>query len=102
MTSNILLFIHFVLLCSSRVPHIGQNLWFVYDNLAEVDEVIKALHVRGVRESRLKTELTKHYESIKHMFSLKRKFEMADYGDGVKNNMLEGFKEVCKNDKLHL
>ncbi|CAC5416852.1 unnamed protein product [Mytilus coruscus] len=46
------------------VPHNGQNLWFTYNTLAEIDELLKKLHPQGYRESQLIEELKKRYDHL--------------------------------------
>ena len=50
--------------CLSRFPRVSQNLWFTYDSMKDVDNLIESLHERGSRESVLKTELKKRYSDI--------------------------------------
>ncbi|XP_064634719.1 tyrosine-protein kinase BAZ1B-like [Lineus longissimus] len=45
-------------------PHCGQNLWFTYSTIEEIDALIAALNPRGIRESQLLTELKKRYVDI--------------------------------------
>ena len=49
-----------------RAPHIGQNLWFHYDDISDVYKLQDSLLQRGVRESVLKAQISKHYEQIKN------------------------------------
>lgn len=54
-------------------PHVGQNLWFTYDSMKDVDDLIVSLHPQGSRESVLKTELKKKYQDISSaVFKFKR------------------------------
>ena len=46
------------------VPHMGQNLWFTYNTLAEIDQLLENLHPQGYRESQLKEELKKRYDYL--------------------------------------
>ena len=50
------------------VPHVGQNLWFYYDNLADIQSLMDRLHPRGVRENNLGIGLKKVYPLIKAEF----------------------------------
>ncbi|ELT91900.1 hypothetical protein CAPTEDRAFT_216422 [Capitella teleta] len=45
-------------------PHVGQNLWFHFDSISEVDDLIQNLHPLGIREAALKKELKKHRDDI--------------------------------------
>jgi len=47
-----------------RLPHTGQNLWFVLDSVDELKKLLDNLHPQGVRESTLKVALLKNYDSI--------------------------------------
>ena len=47
------------------LPHIGQNLWFVYDKEEEIDQLMKNLNSLGARESELKSELVKFVPRVK-------------------------------------
>ena len=51
-------------------PHVGQNLWFTFEDKAAVLELIEALHAQGARESALKKELQKREGD---MFATSRK-----------------------------
>lgn len=51
-------------LVSSRFPHVGQNLWFYFESVKDVDLVLQNLHPLGIREGSLKTELQKHRDTI--------------------------------------
>jgi len=48
----------------SRLPHIGQNLWFILDSADDIRSLCDSLHPRGVRESSLKDELQKNLDTI--------------------------------------
>uniref|UniRef100_A0A8C6U600 Tyrosine-protein kinase BAZ1B n=1 Tax=Neogobius melanostomus TaxID=47308 RepID=A0A8C6U600_9GOBI len=54
-------------------PKQGQNLWFVCDNPAELEELMECLHPQGVRESVLKAKIQKSYQDILHSIYLTRK-----------------------------
>lgn len=47
-----------------RAPKTGQNLWFTYDSVKELDDVINSLHPQGIRENHLKAELKKRYDIV--------------------------------------
>ena len=47
-----------------RVPSQGQNLWFTYNSLKDLDVLLKHLHPQGIREAALKTEIKKRYNEI--------------------------------------
>lgn len=47
-----------------RFPHYGQNLWFTYESVKELDKLIECLHNQGYRESQLKAQLKKFYPII--------------------------------------
>ncbi|XP_055082188.1 tyrosine-protein kinase BAZ1B isoform X2 [Periophthalmus magnuspinnatus] len=54
-------------------PKQGQNLWFICDNPAELEELVESLHPQGVRESALKAKIQKSYQDILHSIYLTRK-----------------------------
>ena len=54
-----------VCLCAlSRLPHVGQNLWFYLDCADDVRTLSENLHPLGVRESVLKEEMKKNLDVI--------------------------------------
>ncbi|KAM7399332.1 hypothetical protein PAMP_018612 [Pampus punctatissimus] len=61
----------------TTVPKQGQNLWFICDNPAELDELVESLHSQGVRESELKTKIQSRYKDILHSIHLTRKGKMG-------------------------
>ncbi|XP_067450602.1 tyrosine-protein kinase BAZ1B isoform X1 [Thunnus thynnus] len=61
----------------TTVPKQGQNLWFICDNPAELDELLESLHPQGVRESELKTKIQSRYQDILHSIHLTRKGKMG-------------------------
>jgi len=48
----------------SRLPHVGQNLWFYLDCVDDVRSLCENLHPLGVRESVLKEEMTKSLDAV--------------------------------------
>ncbi|XP_030007465.1 tyrosine-protein kinase BAZ1B isoform X2 [Sphaeramia orbicularis] len=57
----------------TTIPKQGQNLWFVCDNPADLDELVESLHPQGVRESVLKAKIQNRYQDILHSIHLTRK-----------------------------
>ncbi|XP_045929543.1 tyrosine-protein kinase BAZ1B isoform X2 [Micropterus dolomieu] len=57
----------------TTVPKQGQNLWFICDNTAELEELVESLHPQGVRESELKAKIKSRYQEILHSIHLTRK-----------------------------
>ncbi|KAF7219127.1 tyrosine-protein kinase BAZ1B [Nothobranchius furzeri] len=57
----------------TTVPKQGQNLWFVVDSPAELEELVESLHPQGVRESELKANIQSRYQDILHSIHLTRK-----------------------------
>lgn len=57
----------------TTIPKQGQNLWFVCDSPAELEELMECLHPQGVRESILKAKIQKSYQDILHSIYLTRK-----------------------------
>ncbi|KAG1699613.1 Tyrosine-protein kinase BAZ1B [Nymphon striatum] len=69
----------------STIPSAGQNLWFCYDSIEAVDELIKSLGT-GIREKHLKTQLNRFYPAMQKI-SLKKKImedALADYSGGMR------------------
>uniref|UniRef100_A0A3Q3ILP9 Tyrosine-protein kinase BAZ1B n=1 Tax=Monopterus albus TaxID=43700 RepID=A0A3Q3ILP9_MONAL len=62
----------------TTVPKVGQNLWFICDSLAELEELVESLHPQGVRESQLKPSISCfRYPDILHSIHLTRKAKMG-------------------------
>ncbi|XP_029374289.1 LOW QUALITY PROTEIN: tyrosine-protein kinase BAZ1B [Echeneis naucrates] len=61
----------------TTVPKQGQNLWFVCDNPADLEELVESLHPQGVRESELKAKIQSRYQDILHSFHLARKGKLG-------------------------
>uniref|UniRef100_A0A8C4E577 Tyrosine-protein kinase BAZ1B n=1 Tax=Dicentrarchus labrax TaxID=13489 RepID=A0A8C4E577_DICLA len=61
----------------TTVPKQGQNLWFICDNPAELDELVESLHPQGVRESELRAKIQSRYQDILHSIHLTRKARMG-------------------------
>lgn len=57
----------------TTIPKQGQNLWFVCDNPADLEELVESLHAQGVRESVLKGRIQNRYQDILHSVHLTRK-----------------------------
>ncbi|XP_029027103.1 tyrosine-protein kinase BAZ1B isoform X2 [Betta splendens] len=73
----------------TTVPKQGQNLWFICDNAAELEELVESLHPQGVRESELKLRIQNKYQDILHSVHLTRKAKM-----GLRN--CDGYTELLK------
>ncbi|KAM4627244.1 tyrosine-protein kinase BAZ1B [Polymixia lowei] len=61
----------------TTVPNQGQNLWFVCDNPADLEELVESLHCQGVRESQLKAKIKNRYQDIIHSIHLTRKAKLG-------------------------
>ncbi|KAJ3590709.1 hypothetical protein NHX12_008658 [Muraenolepis orangiensis] len=61
----------------TTVPKQGQNLWFVCDTPAELEELMESLHPQGIRESELKAKIQNGYQDILHSMHLCRKGKMG-------------------------
>ncbi|KAL5007746.1 hypothetical protein ScPMuIL_016552 [Solemya velum] len=86
----------------TTVPHTGQNLWFTYDSLKELDSLIESLNPQGCRESQLKVELNKQYANITKAINLaKRNNKELRDSDGDKE-MMEGIKKELLETELKL
>ncbi|XP_078333883.1 tyrosine-protein kinase BAZ1B-like isoform X2 [Crassostrea virginica] len=80
-------------------PKTGQNLWFTYDSVKELDDLIKDLHPQGIRENHLKAELKKRYDIVhKAVIRANRSnLELRDF-DGEKG-LLEAFWKPSDSDE---
>ncbi|KAL4225144.1 Tyrosine-protein kinase baz1b [Mactra antiquata] len=83
-------------------PHVGQNLWFTYEKLSTVNDLIDALHPQGSRESILKKELRKRQADISRAIFRQQRCnnELRDC-DGDKE-MIESFKRELLETELRL
>ncbi|KAF7665563.1 hypothetical protein LDENG_00138350 [Lucifuga dentata] len=61
----------------TTVPKQGQNLWFICDNPADLEELVESLHPQGIRESELKLKIQNRYQDILHSIHLTRKTKMG-------------------------
>ncbi|XP_070684910.1 tyrosine-protein kinase BAZ1B isoform X2 [Pempheris klunzingeri] len=61
----------------TTVPKQGQNLWFICENPAELEELMESLHSQGVRESELKAKIKSRYQDILHSIHLTRKGKLG-------------------------
>ncbi|XP_021346334.1 tyrosine-protein kinase BAZ1B-like isoform X2 [Mizuhopecten yessoensis] len=86
----------------TTVPRFGQNLWFTYSGVKELDTLIDNLHPQGYRESSLKNELKKRYAEISvGIFQRTRaSCELRD-SDGDKE-MLDGFRKELLDTEMKL
>uniref|UniRef100_A0A7N8X249 Tyrosine-protein kinase BAZ1B n=1 Tax=Mastacembelus armatus TaxID=205130 RepID=A0A7N8X249_9TELE len=73
----------------TTAPKQGQNLWFICDNPADLEELVESLHPQGVRESELKSLPCFRYQDILHSIHLARKGKM-----GLR--MCDGYAELLK------
>nr|KAG5694161.1 hypothetical protein BaRGS_001488 [Batillaria attramentaria] len=89
-------------LVESTVPHSGQNLWFTYTSLKDLDGLLKALHPQGIRESALKAELKKRYADITKAIQAAQRnnLELRDSDGQVE--MIAGFKKELAEFELRL
>ncbi|XP_020564058.1 tyrosine-protein kinase BAZ1B isoform X1 [Oryzias latipes] len=73
----------------TTTPKQGQNLWFVVDSPAELEELVESLHPQGVRESALKAKIQSRYQDILHSIHLTRKSKL-----GLRT--CDGYEELLK------
>uniref|UniRef100_H2M7P0 Tyrosine-protein kinase BAZ1B n=1 Tax=Oryzias latipes TaxID=8090 RepID=H2M7P0_ORYLA len=74
----------------TTTPKQGQNLWFVVDSPAELEELVESLHPQGVRESALKQRVSCfRYQDILHSIHLTRKSKL-----GLRT--CDGYEELLK------
>ncbi|XP_033752647.1 tyrosine-protein kinase BAZ1B-like isoform X2 [Pecten maximus] len=86
----------------TSVPHFGQNLWFTYLSVKELDDLIDSLHLQGWRESKLIKELKNRYAEICSGINQSKRAvcELRD-SDGDKE-MLNGFKQELLDTETKL
>ncbi|PVD33659.1 hypothetical protein C0Q70_04917 [Pomacea canaliculata] len=89
-------------LVESTIPHSGQNLWFTYPSVKDLDELLKALHPQGIREGALKVELKKRYADICRGITAAQRnnLELRDSDGNVE--MIAGFKKELADIELRL
>ncbi|XP_061178155.1 tyrosine-protein kinase BAZ1B-like isoform X1 [Saccostrea echinata] len=77
-------------------PKIGQNLWFTYDSVKDLDILIDSLHPQGIRENHLRAELKKRYDIVhKAVIRANRtNLELRDC-DGEKG-LMEAYKKTSE------
>ncbi|XP_068440972.1 tyrosine-protein kinase BAZ1B isoform X2 [Clinocottus analis] len=61
----------------TTIPNQGQNLWFICDNTADLEELVESLHPHGVRESALKAKIQSRYQDVLHSVHLTRKAKLG-------------------------
>ncbi|KAL3841380.1 hypothetical protein ACJMK2_019534 [Sinanodonta woodiana] len=83
-------------------PYPGQNLWFTYESVKDLDALVESLHPQGIREKALKNELKKRYQEVSKAIMLfqRNNKELRD-SDGDKE-MLEVFKKELQDTELKL
>ena len=55
--------------CHFSVPHTGQNLWFTYDSIEDLKQLVNNLHPQGIRESALKSKLQEVFPELTQAFA---------------------------------
>uniref|UniRef100_A0A3Q2ZY81 Tyrosine-protein kinase BAZ1B n=1 Tax=Kryptolebias marmoratus TaxID=37003 RepID=A0A3Q2ZY81_KRYMA len=73
----------------TTIPKQGQNLWFIIENTAELEELVDSLHPQGVRESGLRMKIQSRYQDIVHSIHLTRKAKV-----GLRT--CDGYEELLK------
>ncbi|XP_074660006.1 tyrosine-protein kinase BAZ1B-like [Tubulanus polymorphus] len=81
-------------------PHRGQNLWFHFDGMADMEQLLDNLHPRGIRESLLKKELQTQLPNIAKSFEKKLEPDLLD-ADGP-NDIRDAFKKELKETRTRL
>ncbi|XP_014681000.1 PREDICTED: tyrosine-protein kinase BAZ1B-like isoform X2 [Priapulus caudatus] len=77
----------------TSTPATSQNLWFVYDTQKEIDVLIEHLTNKGLRESKLKRDLTNKYDELIKVISVgKRQPTVLRDSDGDRE-LLEAFRQ---------
>ncbi|KAH3882244.1 tyrosine-protein kinase BAZ1B-like [Dreissena polymorpha] len=84
-------------------PHVGQNLWFTYESVPTIRELIDSLHDKGARESKLKKELSRREEDIKYAMQKQARVkpDQIKDSDGDKE-MLEIFQKELLDTEVKL
>ncbi|XP_068214437.1 tyrosine-protein kinase BAZ1B-like isoform X2 [Palaemon carinicauda] len=62
-------------------PPVGQNMWFYYNTLEEIDSLLESLAVKGLRESKLKTAIMQARKQMETNF-VKEWQPLEDLVDG--------------------
>ncbi|XP_077978529.1 LOW QUALITY PROTEIN: tyrosine-protein kinase BAZ1B-like [Glandiceps talaboti] len=84
------------------VPKTGQNLWFQYDSMKDLDRLLDVLNNQGIRESTLLSELKERYQDIVKSINLsKRPFPGLRDSDG-KQELLDNFKQDLLDTETRL
>ncbi|XP_041365624.1 tyrosine-protein kinase BAZ1B-like [Gigantopelta aegis] len=83
-------------------PHAGQNLWFTFDSVKDLEKLMSSLHPQGARESALRQEVKKNYDNIsKNIIQAQRtNLELRDSDGEVE--MLAGFRKELLDTELRL
>ncbi|CAH1786083.1 unnamed protein product [Owenia fusiformis] len=74
-------------------PHFGQNLWFTYDSIKDLDSLLQGLSKNGIRESVLKEEIKKSYDAIKNAIYVAQRTNVALRDSDGNQEALKNFKE---------
>ncbi|XP_030849872.1 tyrosine-protein kinase BAZ1B-like [Strongylocentrotus purpuratus] len=84
------------------VPKIGQNMWFQYDTVKELESLLVALDNQGIRESALFAKIQKHHSEVSKLVMAARRSgpELRD-SDGPRE-LLDSFKEDLKDIETHI
>ncbi|XP_069983376.1 tyrosine-protein kinase BAZ1B isoform X3 [Penaeus vannamei] len=72
-------------------PSVGQNMWFHYDTIEEVDKLVEALAEKGAREAPLKTSILNHRKHLEETIA-KPKETLDELEDGAKQ-LMESLRE---------
>lgn len=86
------------------VPHMGQNLWFTYSTVTEIDELLKKLHPQGYRESLLKEELKKRYDDLSSGLnrSQQPKKPKSETEEEEEQDLIKAFKKELLETEIRL
>ncbi|XP_047498386.1 tyrosine-protein kinase BAZ1B-like isoform X1 [Penaeus chinensis] len=72
-------------------PSVGQNMWFHYDSIEEVDKLVESLAEKGAREAPLKTSILNHRKHLEESIA-KPKEDLDELEDGAKQ-LMESLRE---------
>lgn len=89
-------------LVESTVPCCGQNLWFTYNSLKDLDSLLHTLHPQGIREAALKTEIKKRYQDITRAIQGYQRNNLELRDSEGNEEMVAGFKKELSDVETRL
>uniref|UniRef100_T1J5N9 Tyrosine-protein kinase BAZ1B n=1 Tax=Strigamia maritima TaxID=126957 RepID=T1J5N9_STRMM len=83
-------------------PVIGQNLWFHYKKMSDVEALMDSLHPKGLREGHLLKKLKKKQSEIARTFNLRRVSQLLLKPSDGDRELLEAFKKELTETEVRL